>query len=64
MSMKGVDMINAKKPSPKDIVPGVGVVKQMPNTLRLVTKVNDGTCHYRQLDIDDGCEIDGGACSA
>ena len=64
MSMKGIDMRNTKKPSKKDIVPGAGVVKESLNLLRLVIKVNDGTCHYRQLDLKDRREIHGGACSA
>ena len=29
-----------------------------------MTKVNDGTCYYRQLVLDDGREIHGGRCSA
>ena len=64
MSMKGIDMRNTKKTSKKDIVPGAGVVKESLNLLRLVIKVNDGPCHYRQLDLKDRREIYGGACSA
>ena len=64
MSMKGIDMGDVTKITRKDIVQGAGFVSQRLNRLRLVIKVNDGTCYYRQLNLDDGREIHGGTCSA
>jgi hypothetical protein len=56
-------MRNATKISRKDIVQGAGFVSLRMNRLRLVTEVNDGTCHYRQLNLDDGGEVPSRPCS-